>query len=43
MRNAALILSAFVAGVLLYCATLPNLTLAGDLEIYRAAARAANP
>ncbi|MDR7574152.1 MAG: glycosyltransferase 87 family protein [Armatimonadota bacterium] len=43
MRKAALILSAFVAGVLLYCATLPNLTLAGDLEIYRAAARAANP
>lgn len=39
----ALLLSSVVAGVLLYCATLPQLTAAGDLEVYRAAARAENP
>ncbi len=43
VRKSATLVAAVVAGMLLYCATLPGLTSAGDLEVYRAAARVANP
>ena len=43
VRHAALVAAAVVAGALFYAAFLPSLTAAGDLEIYRAAARVENP
>jgi hypothetical protein len=43
VRHAALVAAAVVAGALFYAAFLPGLTAAGDLEIYRAAARVENP